>query len=150
MLAFLSDPAVLSKILNHLGLPTTAPALAPAWSFPAGGTVGRGHWGLVPTAKSNLTPTVKACASDTSGCATIGRQTKAMSEALRRPACHRCRVVSVGSESFPPWFEIGTTARDSISELSVSDGPWSHPQVRLCYRVVAWNGAKAARGRCDV
>jgi hypothetical protein len=32
VLAFLSDPAVVSKILNHLGLPATAPALAPARS----------------------------------------------------------------------------------------------------------------------
>jgi hypothetical protein len=32
VLAFLSDPAVVSKILNHLGLPVTAPALAPARS----------------------------------------------------------------------------------------------------------------------
>jgi hypothetical protein len=30
VLAFLTDPAVVAKILGHLGLPTTAPALAPA------------------------------------------------------------------------------------------------------------------------
>ena len=32
VLAFLTDPAVVAKILGHLGLPTTAPALAPARS----------------------------------------------------------------------------------------------------------------------
>ena len=32
VLAFLSDPEVVGKILQHLGLPTTAPALAPARS----------------------------------------------------------------------------------------------------------------------
>jgi hypothetical protein len=32
VLAFLSDPDVVSKILRHLGLPVSAPALAPARS----------------------------------------------------------------------------------------------------------------------
>jgi hypothetical protein len=36
--AFLSDPDVVGKILRHLGLPTTAPALAPARS--SGGAPG--------------------------------------------------------------------------------------------------------------
>lgn len=30
VLAFLTDPGVVSRILRHLGLPTVAPALAPA------------------------------------------------------------------------------------------------------------------------
>jgi hypothetical protein len=38
VLAFLSDPAVVNKILNHLALPTMAPALAPARS--SGRTLG--------------------------------------------------------------------------------------------------------------
>jgi hypothetical protein len=32
VLAFLTDPKVVVKILRHLGLPTTAPALAPSRS----------------------------------------------------------------------------------------------------------------------
>jgi hypothetical protein len=32
VLAFLTDPEVVVKILRHLGLPTTAPALAPSRS----------------------------------------------------------------------------------------------------------------------
>ena len=32
VLAFLSDPEVVGKILKHLGLPTVAPAVAPARS----------------------------------------------------------------------------------------------------------------------
>ena len=38
VLAFLSDPDVVGRILHHLGLPTTAPALAPAKS--SGGVLG--------------------------------------------------------------------------------------------------------------
>jgi hypothetical protein len=34
VLAFLTDPEVVEKILRHLGLPTCAPALAPAGSMP--------------------------------------------------------------------------------------------------------------------
>jgi hypothetical protein len=34
VLAFLTDPAVVEKILRHLGLPLSAPALAPARSVP--------------------------------------------------------------------------------------------------------------------
>ena len=34
VLAFLTDPAVVEKILRHLGLPDAAPALAPARSSP--------------------------------------------------------------------------------------------------------------------
>jgi hypothetical protein len=41
VLAFLSDPDVVRKILGHLRLPTTAPALAPARLFSAAGTLGR-------------------------------------------------------------------------------------------------------------
>jgi len=33
VLAFLTDPDVVGKILRHLGLPTSAPALAPAGSM---------------------------------------------------------------------------------------------------------------------
>ena len=32
VLAFLTDPEVVAKILRHMGLPTTAPALAPSRS----------------------------------------------------------------------------------------------------------------------
>jgi hypothetical protein len=42
VLAFLSDPAVVSKILHHLGSPATALALAPARSFLASRTLSRG------------------------------------------------------------------------------------------------------------
>ena len=38
VLALLSDPDVVGKIVRHLGLPTTAPALAPARS--SGGALG--------------------------------------------------------------------------------------------------------------
>ena len=34
VLAFLTDPDVVGKILKHLGLPTSAPVLAPAGSVP--------------------------------------------------------------------------------------------------------------------
>jgi hypothetical protein len=30
VVAFITDPPILSRILNHLGLPTTTPPLAPA------------------------------------------------------------------------------------------------------------------------
>jgi hypothetical protein len=48
VLAFLSDPAVVKKILDHLGLPATAPALAPGRSFRASGTGSRGLKFLLP------------------------------------------------------------------------------------------------------
>jgi hypothetical protein len=35
VLAFLTDPEVVGKILRHLGLPTSAPALVPAGSMPS-------------------------------------------------------------------------------------------------------------------
>ena len=38
VLAFLTDPKVVVKILTHLGLPTTAPSLAP--SRPSGRVMG--------------------------------------------------------------------------------------------------------------
>jgi hypothetical protein len=46
MLAFMSDPEVVGKILHHLGLPTTAPALAPARSS-AVPSKGRRSFGFV-------------------------------------------------------------------------------------------------------
>ena len=49
VLAFLTDPDVVEKILRHLGLPVSAPALSPARSSPLGFALPEEESGLYET-----------------------------------------------------------------------------------------------------
>ena len=112
VLAFLTDPDVVGRVLRHLRLPTCAPALAPAGSFPC-------QQFLVQLALSFLSPALACTWSEDGDVSGSGED-----EEGSAPAASRRR--STSGSCWRYWSGGGSTSGPSIPVREVG---FLHPRT---------------------